>query len=145
VVELVPGDVRRIAEFRRVLEPRVMEWAARRITPEQVAELEAHLARISAAAAASDYAEFFHEDLLFHRKIWDISQNRYAAKALEAALGSLFALGMTDAQAGGPIDLPEEVRKHTRLLRALQSHDAKLASKILAGMARAFERQLQPQ
>ena len=139
MVELTPEEARRIEEFRRVLEPKVVEWAAHRITPVQVRQLEYHLKRMAQAAARRDVPTFFHEDLQFHKCIWDISQNTYAAKALQTAIGSLFAAGLMGVRVQSGINLQDEVRKHLRLLRALEAGDAKLASRTLSEIARGFE------
>ncbi len=140
VVELTREDVERITELRRVLEPKVVEWAARRITGEQLERLREHLERMSTAAETGNYPEFFHEDLLFHKRIWESSGNRFAARSLESAIGSLFASGMTTSEAA--ISLPEEVRKHRLLLEALQARDPKAASKALTAIALGFKAHL---
>src|SRR5580765_167519 len=46
VVQLTPTELGRICELRRVLEPKVMEWAAARITPAMVDRLGAQLLRL---------------------------------------------------------------------------------------------------
>jgi DNA-binding GntR family transcriptional regulator len=93
VVELTPDEAASIGELRRLLEPKLMEWAAARIRPGQVQAPHAQVARMAAAAEAGDVAEFFHQDLLFHKMLWSVSGNRFAARAMETVLGSLFAAG----------------------------------------------------
>lgn len=138
VVQLSAEDVAAIIELRRALEPKVIEWAAARITPQRARELEAQLGKLAAAAEAGDLSGFFHADLLLHKMIWETSGNRYAARALETALGSLFASGL-----GGPeardIDLRREVRKHQRMLKALRSRDGARAAAALLDIAQGFE------
>jgi DNA-binding GntR family transcriptional regulator len=125
--------------LRRVLEPKVAEWAAGCLTPGQAEELEQQLARVSQAAEAGDFSAFFLEELIFHRKIWEIAGNTYAARALESALGSLFAAGLIRAnQSDGP-DLQWEVKKHERLLEALRRHDGRQAARALLEIAQGFE------
>jgi len=139
VVHLTTDEVERICALRRVLEPKVAEWAAERVTPGEVVELEQQLARVSQAAEAGDFSAFFLEDLVFHRRIWEISGNTYAARALESALGSLFASGLIRAnQSDGP-DLQWEVKKHERLLEALRRHDGRQAARALLEIAQGFE------
>src|SRR5215510_2476231 len=46
VVQLTPKEVARICDLRRVLEPKVMEWAAERITPQTSAALQKQLGRL---------------------------------------------------------------------------------------------------
>jgi DNA-binding GntR family transcriptional regulator len=145
VINLTTQEVERICDLRRVLEPKVAEWAAGRITPGEVRELEQQLGRVSQAADAGDFSGFFLEDLVFHRRIWEISGNTYAARALESALGSLFASGLIRAnQSDGP-DLQWEVKKHERLLEALRRHDGRQAARALLEIAQGFEIYARPE
>ena len=52
VIQLSRHEAARICELRRVLEPKVMEWAAERVTPEAAAALRSQLAEVEHAAAA---------------------------------------------------------------------------------------------
>lgn len=94
-------------------------------------------------------AEYFHADLLFHRLIWAASGNPYAAKALESAMGTLFASGLArserDTKAGkaAAIDRPAEVEKHRRMMRAIKAGDGERAARELLEIAAGFERQFQ--
>jgi len=146
VVELTYKEARRICEFRRLLEPKLVEWATERITPEGMEELDRQLGEIDAAARGGDMASFFHSDLLFHRSIWRASGNPYAAKALESSMGSLFASGLArserDTRAGRAvaIDRVGEAAKHRRMLEAIKAGDAQLAANELLEIAAGFER-----
>jgi DNA-binding GntR family transcriptional regulator len=146
VVRLTRNDALRICELRRVLEPKMVEWAAARITGPDIAELERHLRQIDTAAREGDMAAFFHADLLFHRKLWEASGNPYAARALEAAMGSLFASGLARSEqaskAGNapPIDRVAEVEKHRRMTDAIKEGDGQRAALALLEIAAGFER-----
>ncbi len=142
VVELAPEDAGRLCDLRRVLEPEVMRWAAARMTKESVAYLDEELGAMRTAAESGDHAEFFHRDWRFHARIWEIAENRYAAKALHSAVGSLFASGVIRGKASGELNLPYEVKKHSRLLKALASRDGEKAAATLLEIAKSFERHL---
>lgn len=142
VVELTPEDAERLCDLRRVLEPEVMRWAAVRMTAPAVRELEAELGAMRAAAKSGDHAEFFHCDWRFHARIWEVAGNRYAAKALHSAIGSLFASGVIRGRASGELNLENEVKKHGRLLRALAAGDSEKAAATLMEIAKSFERHL---
>ncbi len=149
VVRLTAEEARRICELRRLLEPKIVEWVTARISPEGVGELENQLDRIETAAREGNMAEFFHADLRFHQMLWQASGNPYAAKALESAMGTLFASGLArserDTRAGkaAPIDRLAEVEKHRRMTRAIRAGDAQLAALYLLEIAAGFERQFQ--
>ncbi len=150
VVQLTYPEALRICEMRRVLEPKMMEWAAERITPEGVAELDRHLKVMEAAARGGDLAAFFHTDLIFHRLLWNAAGNVHAARALDTSLGSLFASGLarsdraTRSRTSPPIDRLGEVAKHRRLAMAIKSRNGQLAAEVLLEIAEGFERHFQP-
>jgi DNA-binding GntR family transcriptional regulator len=139
VVHLTAEEVDSICRLRQALEPKVVEWAAERMTPRRARELEAQLDKLAVAAEAGDRSEFFREDLLFHRMIWETSGNKYASRALGTAIGSLFASGLGGPQ-GRSIDLRREFRKHQRMLKALRSGDGVKAAQMLLGIAEGFQR-----
>ena len=149
VIQLTNTEAQRICELRRVLEPKVVEWATARITPKGISELEQQLDENEKAAREGDMAAFFHSDLTFHRLIWNASGNPHAAKALESSMGSLFASGLArserHAKAGTavPIDRLAEVKKHRRMTKAMKNGDGQLASAALLEIAAGFERHFQ--
>ncbi len=135
VVQLSQKEAIRICELRRTIEPKVMEWAAARITPAGAARLRRQFKRLERTAAKQDLPGYFQEDVLFHRMIWEAADNPYAARALESMLGSLFASGLI----GAAIDLRAEARKHNRLLEALCAGDPKRSAAALLEIADGFE------
>jgi DNA-binding GntR family transcriptional regulator len=142
VVELSAEEVEGICTLRQLLEPKVIEWAAARIDASGVKRLREPLSRMARAAEADDLAEFYHSDLLFHKIIWEISGNRWAARALETALGSLFVAGMIGGHESGKLDLVREAKKHERLLKLLEAGDGEEAASVLSDIASGFERHL---
>ena len=139
VVQLTPLEVGRICELRQVLEPQVMEWAAARMTPSDGERLRAQLERLRGAAEAQNLAEFFYEDLKFHKIIWDCADNRFASEALEQMVGSLFAAGLRDPTG---LNLVAEYKKHVRLTEALEAGTQSGAPRLLRSIARGFEKHL---
>lgn len=139
VISLSAQELLEIVKLRKVLEPKVVEWAAKKMTPAAASEIERQLARLTAAADAGDVSGFFYEDLLFHRAIWDQSGNRYAVRALHSAVGSLFASGMIPLQQSGTLNMLAEARKHTALFEALCKKDGRGAAKVLMEIAQSFE------
>jgi len=142
VIKLTQREAARICELRRVLEPKVMEWAAARITPEAAAALREQLGRIEQAAGVSDWSTYFQEDLKFHRMLWEVADNGYAARALETVVGSLFASGIIGSRDADTINLRVEVEKHRRLLDAICDSDGQRAALCLLEIAAGFEKHL---
>jgi DNA-binding GntR family transcriptional regulator len=142
VIQLTPTEVARICELRRVLEPKVMEWAAERITAPTVELLAGQLRRLEQAADSNDLATFFQEDIVFHHMTWEAAGNPFAVRALETTLGSLFASGMIGSQEGHSIDLRDEWEKHRRLFDAIREGDSQRAALALLEIAAGFEKHL---
>jgi DNA-binding GntR family transcriptional regulator len=142
VIHLSRVEVARICELRRVLEPKVMEWAAARITAEAAKRLRKQFHVLRAAAKARDFPRFFQEDLSFHRMIWELADNLHAARALETVMGPLFASGIIGRQNTETIDLRVEVEKHRRLLDAICDADEQRAALSLLEIAAGFEKHL---
>jgi DNA-binding GntR family transcriptional regulator len=143
VVKLTPREAASICELRRVLEPKVMEWAAARMNAVSAAALRRQLDRVEDAAASSDWARYFQEDLTFHRMLWEVAENAYASKALETAVGSLFASGLIGGRDTESIDLMAEAGKHRRLLDAICDADGQRAALCLLEIAAGFEKHLE--
>jgi DNA-binding GntR family transcriptional regulator len=142
VIQLAPEEAARICELRRVLEPRVMEWAAERATDEDIEKLALQLEKIEEAARSRDLAAYFQDDIVFHRMIWDAAGNPYAVRALETIMGSLFASGLIGSREGHSIDLADEMVKHRRLFDAIREHDPQRAALALLEIAAGFEKHL---
>jgi len=139
VVQLSLEEVNQICELREFLEPKVAEWAACRITAEGAERLLSHVARIKEIAETGDLPQFFQEDIQFHRAVWELSQNPFAARALEHICGSLFACGYRESRG---IDLDQEYKKHERLADSIINGRPCAASKLLEEIAKDLRRYL---
>jgi DNA-binding GntR family transcriptional regulator len=142
VIQLTPAEAVRLCELRRILEPKMMEWAADRITPQAIEGLALQLGKLEAAVTADDLAAFFQEDMVFHRMIWDAADNPYAVRALETTMGSLFASGLIGSREGHTIDIRGELAKHRRLFEAIRKHEPQGAALALLEIAAGFEKHL---
>lgn len=142
VVELSPEDAEAVCAFRRALEPTVMKWAAARIDSANGEVLREKLETLRIAAEERDFPRFFLADLEFHQAIWEVAGNKWATRALNTAIGSVFASGLIVARSRGKLDLRAEVNKHERLLACLLKGDGERAASYLSGIAEGFENQL---
>ena len=142
VIQLSPKEAARICELRRLVEPKVMEWAAERITPEAGEQLWEQLERVQLAAETQDLAAYFQEDLKLHRMIWALADNVYATRMLETAIGPLFASGIIGSREFKTIDIPATVENHRRLLSAICDGDRQRAALSLLEVAAEFETHL---
>ncbi len=142
VVELSEDELNQICALRNLLEPQVIQWAGERMQPADVEKSQVQLDRLWRAAEENDVPQFFYQDLLFHRMLWDISGNRYAASALERAVSVLFACGLMRKGTSESPDLRGEVKKHQLLFQALRRGQGQKAGEILLHIAQGFEKKL---
>jgi DNA-binding GntR family transcriptional regulator len=91
VTRLGRQDVEQIFRLRTELETLAIEWAKESVTAEDVAYLRAVAAKMREAAKVLDLDQFYENDLAFHRKLWEMSGNRYLDECLERIVVPLFA------------------------------------------------------
>ncbi len=80
---LTVGDVNDVFSFRTCVEAFAIRQAMPRITPSDVVDIEALLARMIAAAEDGRVGEVRHCDLAFHRRLCELSDNRQTLRAHE--------------------------------------------------------------
>jgi DNA-binding GntR family transcriptional regulator len=140
VIELSRAELDQMFELRNLVEPQVIEWAGERMTAEQAQTLQPLVEDLRRAAEQNDFAQFFYRDLQLHRRIWELSGNRYATQTLERAVGPLFAYGLMRDHNAGQIDLKREVEKHEQMVKALCNGRVEEAAGTLGRIARGFEK-----
>ena len=122
VTKLTPEEVDQIFELRMELEGIAVDWAKQKATPRDIETLLQHVASMKLAAANEDVALFYENDLAFHRKIWELSGNKYLEEALERVVAPLFAFfvlrAIKDRQ-----PLQESAEMHERIIEAFHSPD----------------------
>lgn len=91
VTKLGPKEIQQIFKIRIELETLAIGWAHEHVTEADINELQELIKRMERAAAELDLDQFYECDLAMHRKIWDLTDNRYLADALERVVVPLFA------------------------------------------------------
>jgi DNA-binding GntR family transcriptional regulator len=91
VTQLNQDDIEQIFNLRIKLEALAADWAKRHARPEDIESLRVYVDLMRQAAQTQDVAQFYKNDLTFHRKIWELSGNRYLVEALERVVAPLFA------------------------------------------------------
>ena len=86
VTKLGPEEIDQIQRMRVELEALAVEWARSRVTAADLTELRGLVAQMATSARDGDLARFNDCDLALHRKIWELSGNKYLADALERAV-----------------------------------------------------------
>ena len=114
-------DFAEMREFRLMLEPSIAAKAALRVTPVQLAGLEACIARQEDALLRSDLDAFLEEDMLFHGTIARAAGN----SLLNTVVGlcqELFLLYVRDSamhELGA-----NAIVEHREILRCFEAHDS---------------------
>ncbi|MFG2169201.1 FadR/GntR family transcriptional regulator [Micromonospora chersina] len=121
-VELLQGDsMLELTEVRRLFEPAATGLAATRITPQQLAVVQAHL---EAMRAAADDVELLNQhDAAFHRAVVAATGNETLSTVLEGISSRTVRArvwrGLVDADAAG-----QTLREHEAIYLALAAGDA---------------------
>lgn len=118
VTRLERRDVEQIFRLRVELETLAIEWAQQSVTPADIEYLRVVTAKMKAAAEALDLAQFYENDLAFHRKLWAMSGNAYLVECLERLVVPLFAFFVMKNRRQRQ-SYVASVAKHAELVEAL--------------------------
>jgi len=135
VTKLGPIDIRRIFRLRVELEALAIEWAREHTTDADLEYLRQIIRKMEQAAKTLDLDTFYENDLAFHRKIWNLSNNPYLADALERVVVPLFAffLMKTSRQRKSYV---ESASMHAKIVEALPINSAiELREMVKASLA----------
>jgi len=126
VEELSPEDYRQILEVRIPLEAIAIGRAARRLTPESENELTAITMSMATTQHDTDVKRFHDCDVLFHRKIWQISGNEHLQNLLEMITFRLFVFSIVGRWPNNPNAVGERiaaVQQHFGILEGIRTRD----------------------
>ena len=130
VKEFSPEELAEACEIRAVLEGYAVYRAAPRITPAQLQELQALMQEAQPFIAARDYAAASRANTRFHEIIWEASGKRRLMTTLWTMRDHLQAMRARVFAIEGQAEVG--FREHTRILGALEAHDAQLAHELLS-------------
>jgi DNA-binding GntR family transcriptional regulator len=122
VTQVAPERAKELVQIRLQLEPFAMVQAARRLTPEMVAELGALLQEMERERLAGERYRTFQLDFAFHRKTWVLSGNESLARVLNQLCTPLFAF-FEIMEHANQIGIDDCVRIHQVLVDALVEGD----------------------
>jgi DNA-binding GntR family transcriptional regulator len=130
VAELSPEDYRRILEVRIPLEAIAIGRATKRMTSEAERELTNLVMSMASKESDKDVKRFHDCDVLFHRKIWELSGNEYLQDLLETITFRLFVFSIVgrwpdNPNAGG--ERIAAVQQHIGILEGIRTGDPRRA------------------
>jgi DNA-binding GntR family transcriptional regulator len=123
------------------VEPLAFTLAAKKATPEHIAELRDLTAKARAGAASKELTVFFENHLAYRRRVWDLSGNRFLKETLERLVAPLYALYLmrSNFNREGMIQTVEDCLVHQdNTLRAFEAGNPEEAARIV----RAFLQQM---
>jgi DNA-binding GntR family transcriptional regulator len=91
VTKLERREVEQLFRLRAELETLALEWGQAVVTTADLHYLQTIAGNMKRAAEALDLDQFYENDLIFHRKLWALSGNRYLEECLERLIVPLFA------------------------------------------------------
>jgi len=131
VTKLKRKDVERVFRLRGELEALAIEWAKENATAANIKELRDVIERMKRAAIDLDLERFYENDLRFHRKIWEMSDNPYLADALERIVAPLFAFFAmkTSRQRESHLEIAQAHEKVVEALTQMSLEDMRIVMK----------------
>ncbi len=130
VTQLSVDELREHLRVRLLLETLAVADAARRVTPESLAQLKRRLQAIAEAVAVNDYFAAALADLEFHRWIWLCSGDQTLYRILDQITAPLFAF-ISIRRSHGNEDLKRVVLSHQPIAEALERRDQQAASEAI--------------
>ena len=121
VTELSEQDIDEVFPVMALLEGRVAEEAARRITSADFARLEAIHADLERHAVANNADRFFEANQRFHTALQDIAGNRYLAQLIDDARKVIKLTRRDSLRLEGR--LKQSLAEHREILEALRDRD----------------------
>lgn len=122
VTRMTRTEILQMVEVRRHLELMAFQLAARRLTPETVAELRLHIRNLQQHVAAGDHFTVAEEDFAFHRAVWRASGNEVLERTLERLCVAFYAFISLKRHAAGET-MKNIVRSHKHLLEVLMEKE----------------------
>jgi DNA-binding GntR family transcriptional regulator len=121
ITKMTFEDAQQIFQVRKELESLAVELASPHLSAKDFDLLQGFVDAMKTAAEASDIERFYHNDLEFHRALWQFSQNRYLASTLETLVVPLFAFFLIRTRLDYTVDLLGSAQRHHQLLASIKN------------------------
>lgn len=118
-------DIKDIYEMRCLLEGLCASWAAEKITPEQLAELDENIFLAEFHAAKENWNQMVELDNRFHELLYQASGSRELSHVLRDY--HQYVQRVRKVSLGYPKRVQESTEEHKAIVEALRSKDPKLA------------------
>lgn len=130
VTRWTPRAVQEAYSLRAVLEQLAIREAAQRVTPEEIAQLQATVDEMDRRAKADDVRALVRLDVQFHEQLYALSQHALLQRMLSQLRRQLYALMGLDQ--GFALHRAQIAADHQAIVDALRAGDAAQAAKAIA-------------
>ena len=137
VIDLNLSDLQKISEVRVELEVHATRLAAKRATPEQIAEMEILLRDADSIIQRGDHRQLIQLDHEAHRLIAHAAHNEFLAETLERLYNHVLRLWYSSLHK--VTRLREAIEEHRDIVAALKTHDGDRAAEIMRAHIAGFQ------
>ena len=137
VIDLNLSDLQKISEVRVELEVHATRLAAKRATPEQIAEMEILLRDADSIIQRGDHRQLIQLDHEAHRLIAHAAHNEFLAETLERLYNHVLRLWYSSLHK--VTRLREAIEEHRDIVAALKTHDGDRAAAIMRAHISGFQ------
>lgn len=130
VTQWTPRAVEEAYTLRAVLERFAVEEAIKRITPDEIAQLQATVDEMERSAAENDIRALMRLDIRFHEQLYAFSGHSLLQEVLAQLRRRLYCLMALDQ--GYSVHRDETAGDHQRIVAALKTGDAAVAGEAIA-------------
>jgi DNA-binding GntR family transcriptional regulator len=141
VTKLSRDDIDNIYLLRAELESLALQLAKQNATPMDIVTLQQIVESMRHGAEGLNLAQFYEADLAFHRKLWELSGNKYLVEALERVVVPLFAFFIM-RNTRHRESYVESADMHKRIADALPSLSAAKLRQLMRESLIEFEEQI---
>jgi GntR family transcriptional repressor for pyruvate dehydrogenase complex len=127
VLSLDDSTFVKLFEARRILEVGIVGLAAERITPEELAELEAGL--VKSQQTVADPGAFLQADVELHKKITQAAQNPILSRIIDSIGKLSIASRQRTVEISGIRE--QTIEDHRAIVAALKSHNPEAAQQAM--------------
>ena len=130
VVGISDKDIADVYEIRMLIEGLAAEWAAERITDEELSRLRDIVELQEYYASKKDFEQVLSLDSRFHDVLYDACRSRILCHVLETFHGYVIRVRGLSLKSNSRII--NSVEEHRAIYEALAAHDAKKAGELLS-------------
>ncbi|OGO65686.1 MAG: hypothetical protein A2Z45_05575 [Chloroflexi bacterium RBG_19FT_COMBO_55_16] len=130
IIQWTPQDVAEAYTLRATLEKLAIQEAIKRITPDDIAQLQATVDNMAQSAINHDIRALVQLDIRFHEQLYALSRHSLLQEVLARLRRKLYCLMAIDQ--GYSLHQDEIAQNHQRIVDALKTGDYTLAGETIA-------------